>query len=104
MASVRICGNHRNGSTTSALIVVRLCSISIIHKKTVLPLNPSLANNSTFMVQSLDRKKVKWEKHIYDLSPVQKVGDLYFKREDYFAPLGHGNINRSKLRVCISLI
>jgi len=61
---------------------------------------------STFApgIQTLDRKKVKWEKHIFDLSPVEKVGDLYFKREDYFAPLGYGNINGSKLRVCIWLI
>lgn len=60
--------------------------------------------NTTFLVQSLDRKKVKWEKHIFDLSPVEKIGDLYFKREDYFAPLGYGGINGSKLRVCIWLI
>lgn len=59
---------------------------------------------STFALHSIDRKKVKWEKHIFDLSPVEKVGDLYFKREDYFAPLGYGNINGSKLRVCIWLI
>lgn len=60
--------------------------------------------SSTFPMLSLDRKKIKWEKHITDLSPVERVGDLYFKREDKFAPLGYGNINGSKLRVCIWLI
>lgn len=60
--------------------------------------------NCTFLHQSLDRSLVKWEKHIFDLSPVEKIGDLYFKREDYFAPLGYGGINGSKLRVCIWLI
>lgn len=63
-----------------------------------------ITNNSTFNVQSLDRTKIKWEEHIHDLSPVEKYGDLYFKREDFFAPLGYGNINGSKLRVCIWLI
>jgi len=60
--------------------------------------------DTTFDVCSLDRRLIKWEDHIHDLSPVQQVGDMYFKREDFFAPLGYGNINGSKLRVCIWLI
>jgi hypothetical protein len=60
--------------------------------------------DTTFEVCSLDRNLIHWEDHILDLSPVQKVGDMWFKREDFFAPLGYGNINGSKLRVCIWLI
>lgn len=56
------------------------------------------------MIESIDRNLVHWEDHILDLSPVEKVGGIYFKREDKFAPLGLGNINGSKLRVCIWLI
>jgi hypothetical protein len=47
---------------------------------------------------------MKWEQHIHDMSPVEKVGSILLKREDKFAPLGYGNINGSKLRVCIWLI
>ena len=61
-------------------------------------------NNSIFAVQSLDRSLNEWENRIGDLSPVEHVGDLQFKREDKFAPLGYGNINGTKLRQCISLI
>jgi 1-aminocyclopropane-1-carboxylate deaminase/D-cysteine desulfhydrase-like pyridoxal-dependent ACC family enzyme len=32
------------------------------------------------------------------LTPVQKVGDMWFKRDDYFAPLGIGGINGTKVR------
>ena len=56
------------------------------------------------MIESIDRNLVHWEDHILDLSPVEKIGGLWFKREDKFAPLGYGGINGSKLRVCIWLI
>jgi len=56
------------------------------------------------MIESIDRKVVRWEDHILDLSPVEKIGGLWFKREDKYAPLGYGGINGSKLRVCIWLI
>ena len=56
------------------------------------------------MIESIDRNVVKWEDHILDLSPVEKIGGLWFKREDKYAPLGYGGINGSKLRVCIHLI
>lgn len=56
------------------------------------------------MIESIDRSVVKWEDHILDLSPVEKIGGLWFKREDLFAPLGINGINGSKLRVCIWLI
>lgn len=46
-----------------------------------------------------DNVDIKW------MSPVEKVGDLYFKREDKFIPFpADGNANGSKLRVCIWLI
>ena len=38
-----------------------------------------------------------------DLTPVEEIGELYWKREDKFAPLGYGSINGSKLRQCIWL-
>jgi 1-aminocyclopropane-1-carboxylate deaminase/D-cysteine desulfhydrase-like pyridoxal-dependent ACC family enzyme len=40
----------------------------------------------------------------YNLTPVEKVGAMYFKREDLFAPLGYGGINGSKLRQLYWLI
>lgn len=60
--------------------------------------------NTTFTTISIDRENIKWENHIKDLSPVELHNGTYFKREDKFAPLGFGNINGSKLRVCIWLI
>ena len=53
---------------------------------------------------SIDRKISRWEEHLYDLTPVEKIGDIYFKREDKFAPLGFNSINGSKLRQCIWLV
>jgi len=50
------------------------------------------------------REEVHWEDHLLDLTPVEEIGDLLFKREDKFAPLGYGAINGSKLRQCIWLI
>jgi hypothetical protein len=60
--------------------------------------------DTTFKIWSLDRERIHWEDHILDLSPVQEVDGVCFKREDFFAPLGYGNINGSKLRQCIWLI
>lgn len=66
----------------------------------------SMGNVSTFPVnlQSMDRSVIHWEDTIHDLSPVETLGGLQFKREDRYAPLGYGGINGSKLRVCIWLI
>lgn len=47
---------------------------------------------------------VRWENHLKDLTPVERIKDLYFKREDKFAPLGFGSINGSKLRQCIWVV
>jgi hypothetical protein len=45
-----------------------------------------------------------WTKASEELTPVEKIGGLFFKREDYFAPLGIGGINGSKVRQCFHLI
>lgn len=45
-----------------------------------------------------------WLKQSKVLTPVEKIGDFYFKREDKFSPMGYGNINGSKLRQCIYMI
>ena len=61
-------------------------------------------SNSIFPVLSLDRNKIHWEDYLFTPTPVEKIGDMYFKREDKFAPLGYGGVNGSKLRQCIWLI
>lgn len=52
----------------------------------------------------LFRGLYKLEDFLLELTPVQKVGDMYFKREDYFAPMGYSGVNGSKLRQLIWLI
>lgn len=61
-------------------------------------------SNTIFDTLSINRGKVKWEDYIYKLTPVQKINDVWFKREDFFAPLGYGGINGSKLRQAIWLV
>lgn len=61
-------------------------------------------DKSIFPEFSLDRNIIKWENFIETLTPVQKRGDLYFKRDDFFAPLGLRSINGSKLRQLIGLV
>ena len=57
-----------------------------------------------FTTCSIDRSQVQWEDFLYQLTPVEKIGDIWLKREDKFAPLGPGNINGSKLRQLIWLM
>jgi hypothetical protein len=57
--------------------------------------------DTIFPTISLDRGRIHWEDYLLSLTPVQKVDNLYFKREDFFAPLGYGGINGSKLRQAI---
>lgn len=45
-----------------------------------------------------------WEEHLFAHTPVEERQGLWYKREDYFAPLGYGNINGSKLRQLIWLL
>lgn len=59
---------------------------------------------SIFPMLSLDRSIIRWEEYTNVLTPVQRIGDLRFKREDAFAPLGCGSINGSKARQCLFLV
>jgi hypothetical protein len=61
-------------------------------------------SNSIFNIKSYNRNEVHWENHLYDLTPVEKHNGVWFKRDDYFAPLGYGSVNGSKLRQCIYLV
>ena len=63
-----------------------------------------MESESIFDVLSIDRNKVKWEDYISVLTPIERIGDMHFKREDLFAPLGVGGINGSKLRQAIYLV
>jgi hypothetical protein len=56
-----------------------------------------------FKINSVDRRQVHWEDHLRDLTPIENIGGMWWKREDKFAPLGYGNINGSKLRQLIWL-
>jgi len=57
--------------------------------------------NSVFPELALDRAVVKWEQHLGTLTPFENRNGLWFKREDYFAPLGYGGPNGSKMRQLI---
>lgn len=48
-------------------------------------------------------EKKKWSSLIYNPTPVEKIGSVYFKREDLFKPAGKG-INGAKLRQLIYLV
>lgn len=39
-----------------------------------------------------------------DLTPVQDIAGMYFKRDDLYAPFGAGGVNGGKLRQCMMLI
>lgn len=60
--------------------------------------------NTIFPIQTTDRAKIQWEDYLLTPTPVELVDGMWFKREDYFAPLGYGSINGTKLRQCIWLI
>lgn len=59
--------------------------------------------DSIFRTFSLDRTESDWAEYAHVLTPVEQLQGVYFKREDYFAPLGYGGINGAKLRQCIWL-
>jgi hypothetical protein len=61
-------------------------------------------SSSIFPDFTFDREVCNWHDHLYDLTPVEKRGSLWFKREDTFAPFGYGGINGSKLRQLIHLL
>ncbi len=47
---------------------------------------------------------MKWESKSLDLTPFERRDGIWYKREDYFAPLGINGINGSKLRQCIWIV
>lgn len=53
---------------------------------------------------TIRRDQIHWEDFLFVETPVERVGNMLFKREDYFAPLGYGGINGSKLRQAIYLV
>ena len=53
------------------------------------------------LITNLGRSETCWEETLYDLTPIDEVNGLRFKREDKYAPLGYGCINGSKLRQLI---
>ena len=58
-------------------------------------------SGSIFTVHSLDREVIKWEDHLATHTPWENRNGVWFKREDYFAPLGYGGPNGSKMRQLI---
>uniref|UniRef100_A0AAU8L0A8 Threonine deaminase n=1 Tax=Serratia phage Kevin TaxID=3161161 RepID=A0AAU8L0A8_9CAUD len=73
------------------------------------------ARKTIFPVLSLNRTKIKWDDYLFTLTPNElhknpETGQrVWFKREDYFAPLsdyanGRQGINGSKLRQAIWLM
>lgn len=41
---------------------------------------------------------------VHDLTPVQEIAGMYFKRDDLFTPFGAGEVNGGKLRQCMMLV
>ena len=60
-----------------------------------------MTNETIFKTLSLDRSESRWEEHLADLTPFENRSGIWFKREDYFAPLGYGGPNGSKMRQLI---
>lgn len=40
----------------------------------------------------------------HDITPVQEIAGMYFKRDDLFTPFGAGEVNGGKLRQCMLLL
>lgn len=57
--------------------------------------------NTVFPQLTLDREQVHWEDYLGTLTPWENRGGIHFKRDDYFAPLGYGGPNGSKMRQLI---
>ena len=50
-------------------------------------------SGSIFPEYTLDIKRLRWHQYLGVLTPWQLHDGLWFKREDYFAPLGYGGPN-----------
>lgn len=59
-------------------------------------------NGSIFPAATLTGED--WANRICDFTPIEERGGRLYKREDYFAPLGFGGINGSKLRQLVWLV
>lgn len=57
--------------------------------------------DSVFKKLAINREEVKWENYLATLTPWQNKAGVWFKREDYFAPLGYSGPNGSKMRQLI---
>ncbi|MBP0134338.1 MAG: hypothetical protein ITD40_05195, partial [Nitrosarchaeum sp.] len=57
--------------------------------------------NTVFPELSLNRDVVKWEQHLGTHTPWENHKGMWFKRDDYFAPLGYSGPNGSKMRQLI---
>ena len=58
-------------------------------------------NESVFPKHSISRDEIEWENYLAELTPWQNRQGVWFKRDDYFAPLGYGGPNGSKMRQLI---
>ena len=57
--------------------------------------------SSVFPTHSIDRNVIEWESYLGALTPWENHQGIWFKRDDYFAPLGYGGPNGSKMRQLI---
>lgn len=57
--------------------------------------------NTVFSELTLDRSRLRWEDFLGVQTPWELRGGVWFKRDDYFAPLGYGGPNGSKMRQLI---
>lgn len=60
--------------------------------------------NTIFDPLGIDRTITQWETLIPTLTPWTRGNGRWYKREDFFAPLGYGGPNGSKLRQLVFLI
>tara|TARA_R100000808_G_C2153219_1_gene163266 strand:- start:2868 stop:3827 length:960 start_codon:yes stop_codon:yes gene_type:complete len=60
-----------------------------------------VSEGTVFDRLSVDRDEIKWESYLSHLTPWHNKAGIWFKREDYFAPLGYGGPNGSKMRQLI---
>jgi len=59
---------------------------------------------SIFPKFSLNRDDIHWEDYLKALTPWENHQGIWFKREDFFSPLGYGGPNGSKCRQLIHLM
>lgn len=60
--------------------------------------------HTVFQTTGIDRASNPWDAHLFTLTPWESRSGRLYKREDYFAPLGYGGPNGSKLRQLLHLV